>query len=214
MGAPSSRGAKVTNNRCTSVAWGVGHAGDGGWGFNTRPGARLSIVPEPFKGTNVRNCVGKCVELSSRSDVLWQKFGTTRAVGRTLEACGRPATATQSGLLAGNEHRHTKWPVGYKSVRIRPGARETRVAAETRSLRRYDEVRERTKERRASFFAGSKLLGGGASRFRRKQVELRGHSVVHVCSCCCRPTSVERRGRGSCVLSQFFWQKQNRCSTG
>ena len=43
----------------SDVVQGVEHAGDGGAGFNTLPGARPSFFPEPFKGTDVRNCVGR-----------------------------------------------------------------------------------------------------------------------------------------------------------
>ena len=110
---------------------GVGHAGDGGWGYNTHPGASLYIFPIPFEGTDSGNRIGRRTVMPMCSGALWQKFGATKTMVVTLEACERPVTATQSGLLTGNGHRHTKWPVGSKSVRIRPGARVTQADSGT-----------------------------------------------------------------------------------
>ena len=117
----------------------------------------------------------------------------------------KDATATQSGLLA-------ELDTATQSGLLSPSRFDSGLAIAQREWQRrlaaFVDTTKCVKEPKRGgpvFFAGSKLLGGGASRFRRQQVELCGHSVVHVCSSCCRPTSVERRRRSPCLSSQFFF---------
>lgn len=148
-----------------------------------------------------------------RSVSFWSKFGITKTKGWTLEACGRTATATQSGLLAGNGHRHTKWPVGSRLVRFQPGARDTQseaVCLQPSSSRQCACIESETGKGCFLCRKLSSLVVGRVGR--RKQVGLRGHSTAHVCNC--RPTSVEVEWHANCEGWKWEGRKVGWCSAG
>ena len=88
------------------VIVGVGHAGDGGWGYNTHPGASLCIIPIPFEGTDPRNWIGRRTVMPMCSGASWQKFGATKTEEETLAAKSVGSRPAEAGFGQHDDHRH------------------------------------------------------------------------------------------------------------